>query len=82
MKVTTNPQDGVTACELETSDRNKLAAAKTVLEKIGFHYRDTRFGGDLTDNASLIAEILEDGIEAASKKPAPPADKERDTPAK
>jgi hypothetical protein len=40
MKIKTD-DNGVTTCELSTQDRKTLAAAKTIVEKVAFHQRDS-----------------------------------------
>uniref|UniRef100_A0A6M3LCU5 Uncharacterized protein n=1 Tax=viral metagenome TaxID=1070528 RepID=A0A6M3LCU5_9ZZZZ len=56
MKLTTDPKTGLTTCELSTQDRKSLAAAKTVMEKLAFHGRETDGGEE--------AAVLATGIEA------------------
>lgn len=72
MKVVTDPETGVTTCELYKQDRNVLANAKTVFEKMAFHLRGTPQGGAAELLCKGIAEMLSSttkGQEAQSGKP-------------
>ncbi|NQT36071.1 MAG: hypothetical protein HQ581_01200 [Planctomycetes bacterium] len=58
MKVTTDPDTGVTTCELSTQDRKSLAAAKTVFEKIAYHERGGARGLPADSAADLTGSFL------------------------
>jgi len=72
MKVLTDPETGMTTCELYKQDRKTLATAKTVFEKMAIALRKTTKGVVMVYLADSIGEVL------AGKTPSPPAAPEKE----
>lgn len=67
MKVITDPDTGVTRCELHKNERGVLARAVTVLERLAYHLRRTAKGSKADDAADAARTFLE------AEAPKPPA---------
>ena len=77
MKPTTDPDTGVTTCELSTSDRKTLATAKTILVKKAMATHGTRQAEAAITLASAIGSYL-----AADGMPNAPAEEQPEKSAK
>ena len=84
MKPTTDPETGKTTWELEPKDRNKLAAAKTVVEELVVVRRSEPDAGLLEDLADDLGAVIPNGslVSQLPAQPKPPADKKPETPTK
>ncbi len=70
MKPTTDPETGKTTCVLETKDRNKLAAAKTVVEELAVVRRSEPDASLLGDLADALGAVIPTGS-LMSRRPRP-----------
>jgi len=66
MKPTTDIK-GTTTVELSKPDRGVLAKAKTIMEQIAFHYRDTPRGSKALVTTQDLAEVLAQAAKQATE---------------
>ena len=69
MLVMTDPQTGIVSVTLSSSDRKKLAAARTVVERMAYHLRDDPDGPGLQQLSEALGDILNPPTPATAVSP-------------